>query len=366
MSLIAHCPRNIFVENVVRCRSRDITTTLTRHLANFGKTIADSYNNNTTTTTTTAINTTSSMPPVLIHPSDMLSHGLLFAKVDEEAQGRMCEAANVEQFKSIYGKHPKHLARAFRDLQTYGLLDVNNLGIELSFKGFLLGNNYLKTYLCLNLQRALFPGMSKKKIGELRWIFIHMLAGLKQHKIKMPTPEEWDAAKGQLSVDGTHAKTNEPRDNEMRRNPKNFSYKNNFAGLNYQIAVNIFKEQIAYCNTGDPGSVHDMTAMRNEFIGLLPEGARVVADSGYTGKSALEKSIFAVKNSFDTAAVKQFKKRARSRQETVNKRLKEYQCMKSAWTDGVALHSVAFAACIVLVQYAMEDTSSTGEPLLTV
>ena len=308
------------------------------------------------------------MPVVvsLIHPSDVLFQGHLFAKVDAQMQGRRCEASNVEQFKSLFGKHPKHLARAWRDLQMHGLLNVADLGLELSFKGFMLGNNYLRNYLSLNVQCALFPGVHKHLAAELRWAFIHMMAGLKEYKLHMPTQAEWDAVKCQLSVDGTHAKTNEPRDNDMRRNPKNFSYKNNFAGLNYQIAVNIFKNQIAYANTADPGSVHHMTAMRNEFIALLPEGARVIADSGYTGKSDLEKSIFAVRNTFDTAAVKNFKKSARARQESVNKRLKEYKCMKECWTDGVERHKVAFTACLVLVQYAIEDTSATGEPLMTI
>ena len=62
--------------------------------------------------------------------------------------------------------------------------------------------------------------------------------------------------------------------------------------------------------------------MQNEFIALLPEGARVIADSGYTGKSDLEKRIFAVCNTFDMAAVKQFKKLPRAHQESLSK----YKC----------------------------------------
>ena len=307
------------------------------------------------------------MPPVLlIHPNHLVFNGLNAVKVDAETQGRRCEARNVEQFKSIFGKHPVHLARVWRDLQLHGIMDVGELGMHESFMGFMLGNNYLKTYANLHLQGALFS-MPKNKMAELRWIFIEKIAELAPHKIRMPTEAEWAAVKMLLGVDGTHTKTNEPRDDEMRRNPKNFSYKNNFAGLNYQIAVHLFKDQISYFNTGDPGSVHDMTAMRNEFIGLLPEGARVVADSGYTGKTVEEKKLFAVKNPFDTDDVKAFKSRARSRQETINKRLKDYACMNHCWTDGVERHRIAFAACLVLVQYAIEDTSpETGEPLITI
>ena len=241
------------------------------------------------------------MPPpvVLIHPNDILHHGLIAVKVDAEIQGRRSEASNVEQFKSIFGKHPKHMARVWRDLQVHGILDVQDLGFGLSFRGFLLGNNYLKTYANLHVQGALFT-MPKNLMGELRWCFIKMIFDLKEYKITMPTPDEWDEVKMCLSIDGTHAKTNEPRDDEMRRNPKNYSFKHNFAGLNYQIAVHMFEERICFANTGDPGSVHDMTAMRKEFIGLLPEGARIVADAGYTGKTELEKHLFSVASCFDT------------------------------------------------------------------
>lgn len=305
-------------------------------------------------------------PSVLIHPDDMLRYGLMAVKVDAEMQSYRCEQSNVEQFKSIFGKHPKHLARVWRDLQSFGLMDVEDLGLDLSFKGFLLGNNYLKTACTLNMQMALFKMRNKNKVGSLRWTFIEMIHALKEHKIEMPSQAEWDAVKILLSVDGTHARTNEPRDDEMRRNPKNFSFKNNFAGLNYQIALHIFKDKIAYVNTGDPASVHDMTAMRDEFIGLLPDGARVVADAGYTGKTEAEKRLFAVANPFDTDVTKTFKKRAKSRQETINKRIKDYKCMKETWSDGIGRHRIAFTACLVLVQYAIEDTSSTGEPIFAI
>ena len=85
--------------------------------------------------------------------------------------------------------------------------------------------------------------------------------------------------------------TNEPRDPDMRRNPTNFSYKNNYPGLNYQIALFIWKNQIAYCDSGNPASTHDITAIRAEFIGLCPANARVIADTGYVGKEENEKRL---------------------------------------------------------------------------
>jgi hypothetical protein len=53
---------------------------------------------------------------------------------------------------------------------------------------------------------------------------------------------------------------------------------------------------VLYAHAGDPGSTHDMTAIRAEFIDVVPEGGRVIADDGYTGKTEREKKIFAVKD----------------------------------------------------------------------
>ena len=372
VSFIAQWLQNVILaKTVAKSRSRqynDFIATLTSVLFCNEKIFPSHSNSNTSSIVVIAVAVVVPvMPLVLISPDDMLLYGLIAVKVDAATQGRRCQASNAVQFKAIFGRHPKHLARIWRDLQVRGLLDVQELGFDLSFRGFLLANNRLKTYSTLHVQGALFS-MPKNLMGELRWSFIRKIAGLKQHKICLPTAEEFAEVKMCLSVDGTHEKTNEPRDDEMRRNPKNFSFKHNYSGLNYQVAIHLFEERICYANTGDPGSVHDMTAMRNEFIGLLPVGigVRVVADAGYSGKSKAEKRIFAVSNPFDTRRVKELKNRGRSRQETVNERVKEYKAMKDTWTDGIAKHHEAFAACLVMVQYSIEDTSETGEPLLTV
>ena len=59
------------------------------------------------------------------------------------------------------------------------------------------------------------------------------------------------------------------------------------------------------------------------------QGCRVVADKGHTGKSDAEKDIFAVANTLDTDDVKEFKKRAKARQEVINK--KEMDDVHDRW-----------------------------------
>ena len=55
---------------------------------------------------------------------------------------------------------------------------------------------------------------------------------------------------------------------------------------------------------------------------MVPEFCQVIADAGYTGKSAQEKSIFSVRNNLDTKEVAAFKARARARQEQFNPHMK--------------------------------------------
>ena len=299
--------------------------------------------------------------PWLIKPTYMLREGLKMCHVDEETQSNRCLARNVRVFKAHFGKHPLHLCRVWRDLQAFSLMTREEAMEKTNFVGFLVANNFLRCYEVDDVRSARF-GVHLDELEELTWGFIDRITQLKVHKIKCPNT--WPVNL-YASVDGTHMPTPEPRDNNLRRNPKNYSYKHNYAGLNYQIVLALWENKVLYANAGDPASVHDITAIRAEFIGMVPEGGRVIADHGYTGKSEAEKKIFAVNNNLDSAEVKHLKGKAKSRQEQFNKRMKDYVCLKFKFRHGVEKHRKCFLACLVLCQYAIEDTSSVGDPLNT-
>ena len=300
--------------------------------------------------------------PHLIHPDYILREGLKFAKVDEARQQKRCTERNVSVFKAHYGKHPLHLARVWRDLQVYGILTVDEAKDRSNFVGFLMANCFLKLYEGADVRGPRFGLFHKEELGRLTWKFVDGIAALKEHKVKCPTV--WPAKLG-ASIDGTQIRTNEPRDPDMRRNPKNYAYKHNFAGLNYQIALALWTSECWYATVGHSGNTHDMTAVREEFIDMVPDGCRVIADKAYTGKYAKEKKIFAVYNSLDDDEVFRFKAAAKARQEHFNKRLKDYGCLNKQFIHGVKKHSTCFTAVLVLVQYAITDTSPHGEPLNT-
>jgi DDE superfamily endonuclease len=299
--------------------------------------------------------------PHLIHPSYILKEGLKHVCVTEDMQCRRQISTNVRVFKVNYGKHPLHLARVWRDMQIYGIMPKVEAYTPKNFVGFLATMNFLRCYDEADRIAPRF-GLCLDDLRHLCWSFIDRLVALKAVKIVCPTT--WPTKLG-ASCDGTQVPTNEPRDPVMRRNPKNYAYKNNVAGLNYQIVLSLWTNKIWYANAGDPGSTHDMTAIRAEFIDMVPEGCRVIADDGYTGRSEREKRIFSVRNTLDDKEVKDFKANAKARQEQLNKRLKDYDCLRKKFRHGVDKHRKCFAAVLVLVQYAIEDTSVNGEPLDT-
>jgi DDE superfamily endonuclease len=302
------------------------------------------------------------MPPFILHPSYILRKGLEFLGVDVQWQATLCGETRVRLFKAHYGRHPLHLSRVYRDLQVAKIVSEDEAKKIDTFTSFLLANNFLRCYEEGDLRYCRF-GIPIKDISKMTWSMIDKLDELKNWKIKCPAV--WPAKLG-ASVDGTHAPTNEPRDPNVRRNPKNFSYKHNVAGLTYQIVLSLWTQEIWYADTGNPASTHDMTAIRKEFVAMVPDGCRVVADSAYGGKTEEEKRIFSVENNLDCEEMKELKARAKSRHESINSRLKVYKCMRTKGRHGVEKHKKCFSACLVLLQYAIEDPSPVGEPLFTI
>lgn len=159
--------------------------------------------------------------PFLLHPNCILKEGLIRANIDEATQQRRSLATNVEHFKSFCGRHPQHLARAFGDFQIAAMMSEEEAATRESFDGFLLatGNDFLKCCDSNNVRFARFPECNKNKLTMLTWQFVDCLELLKEWKITCPTV--WPIRLG-ATADGTHSRTNEPRDPDVRCNPTNF------------------------------------------------------------------------------------------------------------------------------------------------
>ena len=88
---------------------------------------------------------------------------------------------------------------------------------------------------------------------------------------------------------------------------------------------------------------------------MLKKGERVEADFGYRGEKSLEHPG---KHGNDEKRKRQ-KARVRSRQEHVNKRFKQFNCLKNCWRHKRSYHGTCFNAIVVISQLDIEN----GSPL---
>lgn len=140
-----------------------------------------------------------------------------------------------------------------------------------------------------------------------------------------------------------------------------YSYKFKWAALAYEIGLCIKTGYICWFNGPfEPGIYNDNEIFKRGLIGWLEDGERVETDEGYKGSAPLYvKCPGTVATDPDK---KEMCARVRSRQETVNKRMKQWNILKAGYRHDVLRHQDVFAAVAVLTQLSIEN----GEPLFSV
>ena len=98
-----------------------------------------------------------------------------------------------------------------------------------------------------------------------------------------------------------------------------------------------------------------MSIFKRDLAKKLSQGGRVKADKGYDGN---------IKGSapcdFRAETRKKLASKIRSRQESVNGKLKQFRCLKEVFCHGVSKHNMVFEAVVVLIQLSI---SFGGEKL---
>jgi hypothetical protein len=140
-----------------------------------------------------------------------------------------------------------------------------------------------------------------------------------------------------------------------------YSHKFKGPGLRYEVCLGIRSGDIVWVHGPFPcGKWPDVKIFRNALKYFLGEGERVEADGGYVGNPEF---VVAPDASVGEERAR-MKKRIRSRQETVNKRFKQWGCLKQVFRhndDLARRHSSCFRAVAVITQLSIED----GEPLFS-
>ena len=108
------------------------------------------------------------------------------------------------------------------------------------------------------------------------------------------------------------------------------------------------------------GANSDLEIFRSGLMTYLEEFERVEADDGYIGEALLKvrcpKCITTPLERKEMMAV------VRMRHETVNRRMKQWRCLKDVFRHGLDFHETCFTFCAVMTQIAI----SNGEPLFQV
>ncbi len=240
---------------------------------------------------------------------------------------RVQRKARIRYFEGWFGADPMVYSEIWEDLQR---TDIEEARIEVSsvveFDLFLLAPILVKCYPTrdrLGTQFNHHPDTSDK----WAWYYAKKIQALKKEAIVWP--EEWSDPENKqqflYSLDGTHCRCCEIKHPTSRRDRQLYSHKFNRAGINYEIAVHVYKSQIVWVNGPFKASKHDNTTFMEEGLyektKALPGRRRVVTDKAY-GKGAHE--LVSKPNSFDPVPLKKFKSRLRARHESLNSRLKTF------------------------------------------
>ena len=154
-----------------------------------------------------------------------------------------------------------------------------------------------------------------------------------------------------VTVDGTDFRIEEPTPFSTAW----YSHKFNGPGLRYEVAVCIQTGDIVWINGPfKPGRWSDLSIFWRNLKQRLAPGEMVEADNGYRGEPNHARTA----DGFVSRADDRAKWTARNRHETVNRRLKQFGCLKQVWRHDRRRHNTVFAAVAVVTQLAFEN----GEP----
>jgi len=131
------------------------------------------------------------------------------------------------------------------------------------------------------------------------------------------------------------------------------------SGLRYELAIDIKTGNLVWINGPFPcGAFPDLLIFRQLLLYFLDEGERAEADDGYRGEAKI-KCPSTITNSAESRAMQQ---RVRSRQETVNKRIKQWEILNVLYRHDLFTHGDVFRAIAVITQLSIQN----GEPLFQV
>lgn len=154
----------------------------------------------------------------------------------------------------------------------------------------------------------------------------------------------------------------EPWPYEREYSKRWYSDKFKGPGLRYMISISLKKGDIVDAAGPEPcGKMNDAMMFKKYLIDELGPYERVEADSGYSQFDP-EFAKTPAKAFLRGEDSKKLSNTARARQETVNKRLKQWGCLSQVFRHDILKHSDVLRAVLVITQIIIDE----GEPLFQV
>ena len=304
----------------------------------------------------TATQSSPSTRTVDLTEEEALSKGLEYVHFGKKRQEKVRKEENIRRFQGNYGLSPIAVAKVVGDLQT--LLDQEHRIKKFNILYFFLTLHWLRAYPTYVVLEGPW-NLCREIIGRTIKLYTKAIQRLKEHKIKWFEDGEIDEKDVFLvSVDGIHCRTYEVRSDPGK---KWYSHKSHGAGFAYELAIAIRSNRLVWMNGPFYASKSDITMFRygdgdeeepgRNLRDMIPNGKRAIADSGYSGEDGKTCSIT---RRSDSDEVKEFKARAKSRQEQFNAKVKAFTCTATEFRQGMEVHAAAFESVCVLLQYDME------------
>ena len=150
-----------------------------------------------------------------------------------------------------------------------------------------------------------------------------------------------------LSVDGTDFRL------AMGYSKPCWSYRFKKSGVRYEVGLCIKTGDICWWNGPyERGIWNDGMIFKDALVSMLEYGKRCEPDGGYRGSAP--EFVKCPKGVWGESGKWVMQQRVRSRQETVNERLKNWGILATPYRHDFNLHQTVFAAVIVLLQLSFE------------
>jgi len=294
----------------------------------------------------------------------VLALGLQLVGFDEERQARVKKETNIEDFVAHYGVHPFVIATIWEELQTTNVKEARIYPTAswvtngmVTMKNFLHTFHFLKRYQTESERKGV-TGYCKTTLRRWTWFFVKKLRALEVVKIVWPQDHEWGQTTFIISVDGVNFRFHEEKHPTLSKNPDLFDHKSNGPGLSYELALDVWKSRLVWAKRKPITKDNDRKffARAGGLRSKIPDGKKAIADRGYRGKGGDAK--VATPNSFDHPLLKEFKARARMRQESFNQRIERFGALAAGrFVHSKERHEDIFFAVCVICCYEMELVS---------